>query len=85
MQVWSRCALMAMAIMGSALAKDVDENKYDVLPPAVPPKFPGKIGLRTNESVAAFPDPMAPPEGAPNILLILIDDAGKDRQHYGTA
>lgn len=52
------------------------ESQYDVLPPAIPPPFDGRIGTRANESKASWPKFMAPPEGAPNILLILIDDAG---------
>jgi arylsulfatase len=35
------------------------------------------VAKRTLEgSVAAFPDPVKAPDGAPNILLVLIDDAG---------
>ncbi len=39
--------------------------------------FPGEIGRTYLESdPAQFPKPVAAPEGAPNILLILIDDCG---------
>ncbi len=39
--------------------------------------FPGEIGRTYLDSdPAQFPQPVAAPEGAPNILLVLIDDAG---------
>ena len=39
--------------------------------------FPGEIGRTFLDSdPAQFPKPVQAPEGAPNILLILIDDAG---------
>jgi len=75
MQLWSRL-LVAAALVASTIGKEVDDSKYDILPPPIPPKFMGKIGLRTNESTTSFPTPLAPPEGAPNVLLILIDDCG---------
>jgi Sulfatase len=40
-------------------------------------RFPGEIGRTYLESdPAQFPKPVQAPKGAPNILLILIDDAG---------
>lgn len=33
-------------------------------------------GMRTNESTPFWPKEMKAPEGAPNVLMILIDDAG---------
>src|SRR3954454_24693730 len=39
--------------------------------------FPGKVGRTYLDSdPAKFPQPVEAPKGAPNILLILIDDAG---------
>lgn len=38
--------------------------------------FAGKIGLTRATSVPAFPKPAEAPKGAPNVLLVLIDDAG---------
>ena len=39
--------------------------------------FPGEIGRTFLDSdPAQFPKPVQAPEGAPNVLLILIDDAG---------
>src|SRR5579871_1789328 len=45
--------------------------------------FPGEIGRTYLDSdPAQFPQPVKAPEGAPNILLILIDDCGFGQ--YGT-
>src|ERR1700746_2370286 len=45
--------------------------------------FPGEIGRTYLDSdPAQFPKPVQAPEGAPNILLILIDDCGFGQ--YGT-
>lgn len=38
--------------------------------------FPGRIGRTWEESEAAFPVPPEAPEGAPNIVYIVLDDVG---------
>ncbi|HEX7854220.1 MAG TPA: arylsulfatase [Sphingobium sp.] len=38
--------------------------------------FAGKIGATRAESTSAFPKPVQAPQGAPNVLLILLDDIG---------
>lgn len=38
--------------------------------------FNGKIGQTYKDSTPDFPQPVTPPKGAPNVLLILIDDLG---------
>jgi arylsulfatase A-like enzyme len=45
------------------------------LPPQ-PPKFGGEIGLDAAQSKPYWPPKVVPPEGAPNVLLIMTDDAG---------
>ena len=45
------------------------------LPPA-PPRFGGDIGLDVKDSTPYWPSRVVPPKGAPNILLIMTDDAG---------
>ena len=46
-----------------------------VLPiPAAP--FSGTIGLRNKESTPSFPRAVTAPKGAPNVVLILMDDVG---------
>jgi len=49
----------------------------DVLPPA-PPEFKGKIGLTYKDSVPDFGPAVPPkaPDGAPNVLVIVLDDVG---------
>lgn len=47
--------------------------------PAVLPrpdyKFPGKVGKTVEQSdPAKFPQPVSTPKGAPNVVLILLDD-----------
>jgi arylsulfatase len=47
----------------------------NVLPvPAAP--FNGIINLRAKESKSDFPQPVQAPKGAPNVLLVLLDDVG---------
>jgi arylsulfatase A-like enzyme len=53
------------------------EGKY--LPPQ-PPKFGGVINLGAEQSKPCWPAKVVPPKGAPNVLLIMTDDAG-----YGVA
>ena len=46
-------------------------------------RFPGEVGRTYLDSdPAQFPQPVRAPKGAPNILLILIDDCGFGQ--YGT-
>jgi arylsulfatase A-like enzyme len=46
-----------------------------VLPPPAP-AFRGTINLRAKDSTPDFPQPIQAPKGAPNVLLILLDDVG---------
>ena len=48
--------------------------------PAEAPPFGGVINLDAEQSTAWWPPTVVPPKGAPNILLIMTDDAG-----YGVA
>ena len=45
------------------------------LPPPSP-KFGGEINLSAKESKPLWPPHVVPPKGAPNVLLIMTDDAG---------
>lgn len=47
----------------------------DILPPDEPP-FAGVIGTNYRESTPAWPVPRQPGTGAPNILVVLLDDLG---------
>lgn len=70
------CALLAMVVgLSAAIAQEKPGT------PSVLPRpdfhFPGNIGRTFNDSdKAAFPQPVKAPKGAPNVLLILLDDAG---------
>ncbi|MCA9240382.1 MAG: arylsulfatase, partial [Planctomycetales bacterium] len=44
--------------------------------PIPDPPFTGKIGKTYQESEAAWPQLPKPPEGAPNVVIILLDDVG---------
>ena len=50
--------------------------KGDQLPPMPDKKFGGKIERNVTQSTPYWPPRLAPPKGAPNILLIITDDAG---------
>jgi arylsulfatase len=39
-------------------------------------RFPGTIGRTTDVSSPAWPEPVRAPEGAPNVLFIVLDDTG---------
>jgi len=71
-------ASLAMAgeitgVPGSPSATTTIDGKQ--LPPP-PQKFEGKIGRTAAESKPYWPARVAPPKGAPNVLLIMTDDSG---------
>ena len=57
------------------MATESDRIDRTVLPPPEPP-FGGKIEVAFKDSESDFPKPLSPPEGAPNVLLIMGDDIG---------
>ncbi|MDA8172665.1 MAG: sulfatase-like hydrolase/transferase [Nitrospiraceae bacterium] len=68
----------AWAAIGSVLAAGVlpcGAAAQEVLP-APPHAFKGQIGLSVKDSKPDFPRPVQAPKGAPNIVLILLDDVG---------
>ena len=44
--------------------------------PKPDPAFRGKVGETYKDSTPDYPEPVKAPEGAPNVLLILLDDVG---------
>ncbi len=75
--------LLGWLAASGGLAEAFDQDKKateaptpgNVLP--VPPApFKGTIGLRTKDSKSDFPQPVQAPKGAPNIVLVLLDDVG---------
>jgi arylsulfatase A-like enzyme len=75
------CALLVLTVAtsyaqqtpGAPDATTTIDGKY--LPPP-PPKFGGTINLEANDSKPYWQPRVAPPKGAPNILLIMTDDQG---------
>jgi arylsulfatase A-like enzyme len=69
----------AWAAAGSVLTAGtlftVSASAQEVLP-APPAPFKGYIGLSAKDSKPDFPQPVHAPKGAPNIVLILLDDVG---------
>lgn len=53
-------------------AKRIDRSKLPI--PEAP--FRGKIGTTYQQSKQAWPELPKPPEGAPNVVIILLDDVG---------
>src|SRR5581483_5710205 len=62
---------------GSPTATTNIDGKYL---PSPPPPFGGVINLEAKDSKPWWPPKVVPPKGAPNVLLIMTDDAG-----YGVA
>jgi arylsulfatase len=44
--------------------------------PKPDPEFKGKIGETLKDSAPSYPQPLKAPQGAPNVLIILLDDVG---------
>jgi arylsulfatase A-like enzyme len=44
--------------------------------PAPPAPFKGQIGLSAKDSKPDFPQPVQAPKGAPNVVLVMLDDVG---------
>jgi arylsulfatase len=64
-----RVAAVGLVLSGSpALAQQVL--------PVPPPPFQGEIGLSAKDSRPDFPQPVQAPKGAPNVLVVLLDDVG---------
>jgi arylsulfatase len=70
-----RVLIVAVAALVAIPGLTAAQVLRDTLP--VPdPAFRGQTGLRASDSVKDFPAPVAAPENAPNVLLILTDDVG---------
>lgn len=61
--------LAAGTLLGWLTAADTQLPKPD-------PQFKGKIGETYKDSTPSYPQPVKAPKGAPNVLLILLDDVG---------
>src|SRR5690606_30077899 len=67
-------ALAAAAPWSAAAAADNGPNA--VLEPESASEFKGKIGISVKDSVPDWPEPIKAPAGAPNIIVVLLDDIG---------
>jgi arylsulfatase A-like enzyme len=68
---WATIVLVLMA--GLLFSDGVSAQEVLPTPPA---PFKGQIGLSVKDSKSDFPQPVHAPKGAPNILVILLDDVG---------
>jgi len=81
--LWAGCVLLALS--GTTYAQQITGEPGSPgatmtldgkqLPPP-DPKFGGVINEKASESKAWWPPRVAPPKGAPNVLLIMTDDQG---------
>ncbi|MFO0782120.1 MAG: sulfatase-like hydrolase/transferase [Phycisphaerales bacterium] len=69
-------AAQAQVMTGAPGAPGTREFPDSRTLPLPKPKFDGQIMPNLIDSTPSWPATIAPPEGAPNVLLILIDDAG---------
>ena len=70
--------ILAAGLLAAAGSQAADsEAGRDILPPPAP-AFKGKIGTTYKDSVPDFGPamPVVAPEGAPNVVLIVLDDVG---------
>ncbi|WP_431323026.1 arylsulfatase [Rhizobium sp. YTU87027] len=74
---WTVSAQETTGTPGAPDATTTVDGRYLPNPPAA---FGGEIGLSAKDSKPYWPPQIVPPKGAPNILLIMTDDAG-----YGVA
>src|SRR5487761_1557283 len=71
-------AFTSLSVKKGAHAQSPTSTQFPdstVLPTPTPP-FAGVIEPNLVESTPGWPPTIAPPAGSPNVLLILIDDAG---------
>src|SRR5262249_58719750 len=66
-------AQQTTGVPGSPSATTTIDGRYL---PSPPQPFQGEINLNADQSKQAWPPRVVPPQGAPNILLIMTDDVG---------
>ena len=66
---------LLLAVMACCLTSQTQLVAQERLPQP-DPKFKGTIEKTFDKSKADFPQPVRAPEGAPNVLIILLDDVG---------
>jgi arylsulfatase A-like enzyme len=68
-------SLRAALSLCLSLLFSISAVAQESLPKPIAP-FYGTIGKTYKDSKSEFPQPITPPKGAPNVLIILIDDLG---------
>jgi arylsulfatase A-like enzyme len=66
---------MAHSVLAAGALLIGSVSAQEVLPPAAAP-FKGQIGLSAADSKPDFPQQVRAPNGAPNVVLVLLDDVG---------
>ena len=66
-------AFCAFGLVTGAEAADAIDRTVLPVPEAA---FKGEIGMTVKDSKPDFPTPIKAPEGAPNVLIVLLDDVG---------
>ena len=71
------CSAIALAVTARSIAVAASDTEWDrTVLPRPPQPFEGVTKRTLEGSVASFTQPVKAPADAPNILLVLIDDAG---------
>src|SRR5208282_6836517 len=68
---------LCMGIAAGALpayAQQIDRTHLPI--PDTQYKYPGKVPLDARDAKFPLIEPLRPPEGAPNVIVILLDDIG---------
>lgn len=65
-----------LGTFGSFPASAVTPAQPETSLPLPTPSFGGTVGETYKDSHSDFPQPVTPPAGAPNVLIILLDDLG---------
>src|SRR5262249_23828372 len=66
---------MLLLLVCAAPSRAQDSSRV-VLPAPTDPLFTGRIGLTPEDSTPSWPPLYTAPKGAPNVLLVLLDDVG---------
>ena len=71
----SSLVIVGCLMLTTAAVFSGKSSAQEVLPLPSPP-FKGQIGLSAKDSTPDFPEPIQAPKGAPNVVLVLLDDVG---------
>ena len=69
-------AMLAVALVLLATGGQAADKPDRTVLPVPAPTFHGKIGTTVKDSKPDFPKQIQAPAGAPNVLIIILDDVG---------